>query len=120
MLVLETRCDTDWKGRPDHRLTVIGEVATMEEATALVDSAVEKWMAIDISIDSDESGNQDFLDSLLKDKDIPLSKLWENNDRWEMQTDGKQRKFAEKFEDGSYSSIVYHLLSDGKTVKFGE
>lgn len=131
MLVLRTICNTDWKGRPSHTVSLIAKVGmwkdeakNREDAIEAMDKDVAKWMAVDIAADEwcekenegiePEAGSDTARAAELVATETPekLLEMWRHQDRFEMRLeDADHREFVERCE-GDCTTIVYHFLTD--------
>ncbi len=127
MLLIRTVCNTDWKGRPDHGVMILGK-GTIEELVRLreadvLDLIIEELVE-DNRIDLEESeADEETIDKsceeykaqLLNLGEEKLKAAWEKDgERWEMERSDKltaQREFAWS-NDGNFSSIVYTFVEE--------
>lgn len=122
--VFRTVCNTDWKSRPDHELTIVGVVDTQEQAIKLMNDDVHGWMSSDVTVDdyngmveSDCEPDDDWVNDrkigYLKTTPEELKKVWTHEDRWEMTLDDEEspcRKFAE-VNECDRTTTVYHFIT---------
>lgn len=125
MLLLRTVCYTDWKGRPDHRVTFIADGYARKAILAAMDKDVAKWMANDLACiregELEETGEAEDFDAdayaaelLATKSQAELKDLWEEEHvRWEMVLqDADHREFSQVSGEGEYTTTVYHILTD--------
>lgn len=120
MQLFRTVCSTDWKSRPSHGLTLVGETNETNRIQILkdlMDEDVRKWQAEDIALDEDDDDDEKRnkrAAELIDDPDLAGSfgLLWKNEDRFEMQTaDVDYRAFVDRM-DGDRITTVYHFFGD--------
>lgn len=100
MQLWRTDCNTDWKGRPWHSMTLIAQSDHRNRLLEAMDADVLEWQAAEIA-----SYNES-----LEEGEGPDT-VWENDDRFEMERkDPKEpRSFSSGF-DGEWCTTVYHIL----------
>lgn len=113
VVVYRTVCNTDWKGRPIHILTIVGNAHNRADAVRLMDQDVSEWQAEEISDRND-----------CKEEGEPDDTEWsgnngEGNVRFEIEREqpDKPRKFAEEFGDGTLSTTCYHFQHEDGTIE---
>lgn len=107
-----TICSTDYKGRPNHTLQILGH-GSYDELKLLMENDIAKWQAEDRKADKEEIDEDD-------EEELPDygPDGWSiDGVRWEMDigppTPARtvQREFTYDNEDVT-SSIVYHIMNN--------
>lgn len=123
MLLLRTVCNTDWKGRPSHHVTLVAKTKALEEAIEAMNKNVAEWMAADIAADEynaeddlsddwDEVRTTQILTTKTPDE---ILQMWRHKDRFEMRLQNvNRREFVDRSDD-NLCTIVYHFLNDDHT-----
>lgn len=126
MLLLRTVCSTDWKGRPNHSVSLVATTEGRKDALAAMDKDVAEWMATDIAADEynamegeepEDGWDVRRAEELVATKTPEeLKAMWQDgNSRFEMRLhDADHREFVERC-DGDICTTVYHLLRDDHT-----
>lgn len=114
MQLYRTVCNTDWKCRPHHLLTYLGN-GTKDELIEKMDADIREWMAQEIASDQIEGGEEASEEVLIARllTDPELEAKWCHEGRYEMRLndpDTYHREFVEKM-DGDRSTTVYHFLT---------
>jgi hypothetical protein len=103
-------CNTDWKGRADHILTLVAKVATQEYAVEALTADVEKCKVNDISDD-----NQMALE-MAEDDGEPAPEpitVWENDNRFEMErTDNDSTRILCYTMGGDFASVSWRIVEE--------
>ena len=122
MQLFRTVCSTDFKSRPTHHLYLVGETNEVDQQPLdrikilkdLMDKDVREWQAGDVAVDEYDGSDDSWIDKRASElvDDPGLSANWENEDRFEMQTDDSDyRAFVNRCDD-DLTTIVYHFFGD--------
>jgi len=104
----KTTAGHDWKGRPDHKLEILG-TGTQEELLALQAADIERWQANDIAAENEQIAIENEGEDSIK---VPPITEWDETGAVAMdepREDGG-REFFHLSGDGDYWSIVYHIV----------
>lgn len=109
MQLFRTKCYTDCKGRPDHKLTFISANNSRNSLIQAMADDIVKWQAkelVELQKEWDEESGADD-EEYLELGERPAR--WHKKDvRWEM-LDNDMRIFVEKIED-DFCVMTYHIL----------
>lgn len=108
MKLFRTTNDTDWKGRPNHQLRLMGESDDRAVLIELMNQDVQQWQTNDL-VWSQDTWDQDVKD--YGSAEGPRPTQWANSSRFEMElSEGEDlRQFSEGCE-GEFTTICYHIL----------
>ncbi len=115
LTLLRVQSATDWKGRPDVSVSVVGRSdKDRDELIKLQDADIAELQAGDIEVDKEMEAENAASEGRPV---IPHSGVWalatDDCSRWEMDVQpGELRQLAGKHGDGDMWSTTYHIVDD--------